>query len=140
MADVALSVEVEGIEEVSMMFSTAGKKAENMHEPLQNSSSMMLKTFDMNFNSHGKELGEPWQRRKQGYPWPMLEKTGLMKESFDSVVTNDFVVLFNTVPYFKYHQSSAPRKRLPRRVMMKIDEERRRKIAKYFQQYLMGGN
>ena len=140
MADVTLTFEVEGVEEVATMFRVADNKASNMSEPLQKSSGMMLKAFDMNFDSHGRTFGEPWKARQKNPGWPLLEHTGIMKHSFDSSLGSNFVVLFNRAPWFKFHQSNKPRStKLPRRVMMKVDEIRRRQIVKYFQEFFVGG-
>ena len=139
MAQVQVSFEVEGNKEVAAMFDTAGKRAGNMREPMTRIRDMMLKTFDLNFASHGKVLGEPWKPRRIGRPWPMLERTGMMRNSFTGRVGGNFVELYNTQNYFKYHQSNKPRKsNLARRVMMKIDETRRRDIIKELQIHIMG--
>ena len=41
-----------------------------------------------------------------------------MQFSFDHVSDRNSVTIFNNKSYFKYHQSTAPRKRLPRRQMI----------------------
>ena len=43
----------------------------------------------------------------------------------------------NSDPKFKFHQSNKPRARLPRRVMLKIDMDRKTYINKAFQEYLV---
>lgn len=130
---------VDGVDEVAAMFEGAADRGGNMNSPLQKSSQLMLKTFDMNFNSEGGTLGMPWKPRLEPYGWPILQRTGLMRRSFGAAFGTDFVTLFNSAPYFKYHQSSAPRTtRLPRRVMMRIDDQRRTSIIKYFQSWIMG--
>jgi phage gpG-like protein len=139
MSQAQVTFEIEGVKEVAAMFDTAGKRAGSMREPMTRIREMMLKTFDMNFASHGKVLGEPWKPRRMGRPWPMLERTGLMRHSFTGRVGGDYVELYNTQNYFKFHQSNKPRStNLARRVMMKIDEERRRNIIKELQMHIMG--
>lgn len=140
MAGAGVTFEVEGVEEVAAMFIDAGDRADDMRPPLQSSATMMLKAFDLNFDSHGREFNEPWKRRQRDPGHPLLEDTGEMKAGFDKRFGSDFVVLFNLKEYFKYHQSKKPRTtRLPRRVMMKIDEIRRRAIIKYFHEYIKEG-
>ena len=139
MAGFGLEFIANGTTEVAAMFMDAGDRGKNLNKPLQDSSKTLLKTFDMNFDSQGNTLGAPWKPRLEPYGWPLLQKTGLMRHGFGAAFGTDFVTLYNGAPYFKYHQSSAPRKtRLPRRVMMKIDEIRRQQIIKYFQAWIMG--
>lgn len=139
MSGVGVTFEVEGADEVVAMFTDAGNRADDMRPPLQKSSSMMLKAFDLNFDSHGREFAEPWKRRQRDPGHPMLEDTGEMKHGFDRRYGADYVELYNHADHFKYHQSKKPRStRLPRRIMMKIDEIRRRAILKYFHEYIMG--
>ncbi len=85
------------------------------------------------FETEGKEIGEPWAKRTKEYPWPLLDKTGTMRRGFKYQASKDQVVVNNPVPYFVYHQSNKPRRKLPRRVMMKIDEQRKNEIVKIFQ-------
>ena len=47
-----------------------------------------------------------------------LVKTKKLKNSFRYRTSKKEVKLFNTQPYFKFHQSRAPRKRLPRRAAL----------------------
>ena len=84
------------------------------------------------FETEGREIGEPWVKRKKDYPWPLLQKSGKMRGGFEYEARKDQVKIFNKVPYFVYHQSNKPRFRLPRRVMMKIDEKRKMDIIHTF--------
>jgi len=62
----------------------------------------------------------------------ILEATGRMRDSFQYESSNMWTRVFNTVNYFKYHQSRMPRTRLPRRVMMKLDNQRKQSIVQIF--------
>jgi len=102
---------------------------------------LLLKTFKHNFQTQGRTLGEPWkrlapstiaQKRRKGYPLTPLIATGKMRDSFKAGVGRFHVEISNPVAYFPYHQSRRPRRKLPRRVMMKIDEERKQLISKIF--------
>ena len=67
----------------------------------------------------------------------MLDSGALMEGfSFKPTTPKDSITLFNDVPYFKYHQSSAPRKKLPRRAMMVLDDTRKEHVMKMFQRAL----
>lgn len=80
------------------------------------------------FSSQGGALGQRWPalasstREQKAKNWrgrSPLVRTGTMKSSFASAFPDvNSVLIGNEMPYFVYHQSSAPRRKLPRRVMM----------------------
>lgn len=45
-----------------------------------------------------------------------------MQNEFEYVATKTEVVIGNRAPYFKYHQSAAPRTKIPRRQMMGVND------------------
>jgi len=90
------------------------------------------------FETRGGEIGEPWRPRKKPAPWPLLQKSGRMKKGFKYDAKKDGVEIYNIAKYFIYHQSGKPRmSKLPRRVMMKIDNKRKVNIMKTFQKDLI---
>ena len=90
------------------------------------------------FETRGREIGESWEKRAKGYSWPILEKTGAMRKGFKYDAGKDKVEVYNIKDYFKFHQSNKPRStRLPRRVMMKIDNKRKEKIMKRFHETII---
>lgn len=96
-----------------------------------------LKGFFTNdvFQSEGAVFGEKWVGGKY---YHKLQRSGLMRNSFYFKSDKDQVEIGNTADYFKYHQSNQPRKsKLPRRIMMKLDESRKQKIVKFFQQQIV---
>jgi phage gpG-like protein len=79
------------------------------------------------FLSQGGVFGKRWQpiadgtrkyKTKHYTGKGILERTGNMRKSFTFTATKDSVMVTNTATYFKYHQSSEPRTKLPRRVMI----------------------
>jgi len=86
------------------------------------------------FLTEGQTFNEKWV----GGPfYNRLQRTGKMRNSFIYKAAGDYVMVTNTAPYFKYHQSLLPRKKLPRRIMMKLDERRKQTIIKQFQAELI---
>ena len=86
------------------------------------------------FASQGGMFGAPWaklstaslmQKAKhyRAYANVPLIATGTMKSSFVAHTDPKHLTVTNTAPYFVYHQSSAPRSKLPRRQMMGIDQK-----------------
>ncbi len=138
-----LNFTIEGEKQLSRRLRGIEAKFKDWKPEFRKTGSTLLKTFRDNFQTQGRTLGVPWQRLKPstikqkiklGYAGAgPLVRTGLMKRSFLSRPSSKQVVVSNPTPYFPYHQSSATRKKLPRRVMMKIDNIRAQEIVKIFQ-------
>jgi phage gpG-like protein len=97
------------------------------------------------FDTQGAAIGERWkrlspytvaQKARHGYPSSPLIGSGAMQNSFKTIVSSDQAVIYNTAAYFKYHQSKAPRSRIPRRVMMKLASRQKEEVVRVFQQYI----
>jgi phage gpG-like protein len=131
-----LDATIEGDRELSRRLLITADGIDDFREPLTRIGDELLHTFDANFASRGSLFGG-WAQRKSPAPWPLLERTGTMRRSFDKNVDKDMVKLWNSAPYFGFHQSNQPRSKLPRRVMMKIDNQRKEFIQKAFQEYII---
>lgn len=127
---------IEGEKQVSAYLGIVAADVKDFRAPLEKISAEMLKTFDLNYRDSGELFGG-WAPRRKEQPWPLLEKTGRMRDSFTQQVRSDTLTLGNDAPYFGYHQSNRPRTRLPRRVMMMVDSARRSFIIKTFQAHLI---
>lgn len=132
-----LEITLEGEKQVSRRLLIVADGITNFETPLRNIGGELQKTFQDNFAQEGGLFGG-WVDRKKDYPWPILNKTGRMRQGFRFNYGKTELTITNPVPYFKYHQSGKPRTRLPRRVMMKIDNDRRNFIVKEFQSYIVG--
>jgi phage gpG-like protein len=96
------------------------------------------------FESEGQVFGEPWQPLSEEYSnWkhkhfpnrPILEATGNMRRGFYFTMLNSRQALFHNVydeQYLKYHQTGAPKHNLPKRVLYKLDDDRKQAIMKIF--------
>lgn len=131
-----LSVSIEGEKQLSQELLISASHIKDWRTPLSQSTTTLLKSFQMNFDVRGRMFGG-WEPRKKSQPWPLLENTGRMRGGFRSTIGRDQAVIENNVPYFKYHQSNQSRSRLPRRVMMMIDEQRRNDVVKIFQRHII---
>lgn len=141
MARMQVSFSVEGDVQVVSMFDAARGRARNLRVPFRRIGDMMLGYIDDNYSTHGGVWGR-WKRRAQSYPWPLLEQTGQMRDSFYKKVGRDYVELGNEDPrdIFKFHQSKRPRSStLPRRIMMAVQEDQRREAMKILQEHVMEG-
>lgn len=131
-----LSGNLEGEQQLDRILGTMDGKFNDFREPLEQSKEQLLKTTSSNFSLGGHLMGG-WRPRKRIYSHPILDKTGAMKNNFQSRVTNTQMEIWNPTRYFKYHQSNKPRTRLPRRVMLKIIEADKVRISKFFQEYVI---
>lgn len=117
------------------------------HRPFGEAASYLKATFSRDvFDTQGAAIGERWtrlspytvaQKARKGYPATPLIGTGSMRNNFQTIVSSDQAVVYNTAAYFKYHQSKAARSsNLPRRVMMKLADRQKEQIVKYFQEHI----
>lgn len=133
---IQIDAELEGEHQLSRRLLVVADGVKDWQAPLRDIEGELLKSFQDNFDARGGLFGG-WPARKKDYPWPILEKTGAMRDNFQSQIGNDFVRLYNPTDYFVYHQSNAPRSKLPRRVMMKLDQQRKMFIVKAFQNHIV---
>lgn len=97
------------------------------------------------FEDEGGPYGNQWaplneayeDAKREEYPGAgILERTGKMRRNFKTKISPNSMIFYNPTKYFKYHQSSKPRKKLPRRVMINLDAERRMEITRIMGQTL----
>lgn len=147
MAGFRLEWSIEGEKQLSRRLEGLTADVKNLTVPFRKSADMLIGVFSKDvFATEGAAIGERWQRlspytvaqkARLGYGGKgILERTGKMRRSFTSVVASDQAVIRNTADYFKYHQSNQPRKKLPRRVIMKLGEQQKEQVVKIFQRYL----
>lgn len=133
---ITLSVDIEGEKQLSRKLLTTPSKISDWKRPLFRIGGEVRGSIDTNFSGRGSLFGR-WLPRKDNLPHPILEKSGKMRRNFKQNLGPDYVEIYNPTAYFKYHQSNKPRTKIPRRVMMKIDEQRRIFIQKEFQRHIM---
>lgn len=137
---------IEGTKELSRVLVGMQNDLRDYRKPFTQSADMLTALFSGQvFESQGAVIGEKWKRlsprtvarkAKLGYPATPLVATGSMQRDFASVVKTNEAVISNGADYFKYHQSNKPRHVLPRRVMMKLNEDSKQRIVKFFQVYI----
>lgn len=135
---VSLTATIEGDTELKRRLLIMSDGVKDFTAPLTASVAEVKRSIDLNFDEAGAifESGG-WIPRKQLYNWPILNKTGKMKGSFTTSMTNTEAKIGNSADYFKYHQSNQSRKKIPRRIMLKLDQERKEFIQKAFQAYII---
>lgn len=135
--------EIDGEKQLSRRLRKIGDASTDWTDAFKEAADKLIKIFSEDvFKTKGGKIGESWaplkpkylsQKVKAGYPSDILIKTGLMKSSFESNVGKDYAEIYNNNDYFKYHQSKDPRKKIPRRIMMKLDNPQKTLVVKVFQ-------
>jgi phage gpG-like protein len=134
---VAINIGVQGVTEVSAYLEGVSKKLTDYSQPLQEATEYMQEEIQINFTEKGDRLGKRWKPRKKDYDWEILQRTGHMRDSFkDKQVGKGTSQIYNTAPYFVFHQSNQPRKKLPRRVMLRIGADQQSEIYRIFNKYV----
>ncbi|MGY3406100.1 phage gpG-like protein [Bradyrhizobium sp. GM5.1] len=137
---------VEGEKQVSRVLIGMESSIKDLSYPLKESAGYLKRTFSVDvFNTQGGAIGERWkrlspytvaQKARRGYPLTPLVASGRMQNSFQTIVSSDQAVIYNTAPYFKFHQSKEPRTKIPRRIMMKLADNQKEQIVRFFQAHL----
>lgn len=117
-------------------------------EPLAEIGKDLVKYFSKQpLQSRGGVFGTPWAKLAQStqagkklhyrqYVNVPLMRTGKMMKSFNSKVEPLGLVISNSVPYFKYHQSTASRHKIPWRPMMLINQPVKDMIQTTISEYI----
>ena len=141
-----LSFSIEGEKQISRRLKIAVKGMKDFKKPLDKTGKYLRDFIKGDvFETRGRVIGETWKPlnkkyaiwKSQHYPGKgILEATGNMKSGFKYEANRQSVVVGNIVDYFKFHQSNKPRTKMPRRIVMKLDEPRKQKIVKFFHEDL----
>ena len=137
-----LNFDIEGDKAISRRLRIAGAGFKDFRKPF-NKTGKYLRDFIKGdvFETRGRTIGETWKPlnkkyaswKSQHYPGKgILEATGKMKSGFKYKAGRQEVVIGNIVDYFRYHQSNKSRSKLPRRVMLKLNEDNKQRIVKLF--------
>ena len=124
-----LSFNIEGEQELSRKLNGLANK--NLKRPFERVGRKLVEFYSGSvFDSEGGVIGAKW---KTGPQYHGLVRSGTMRKSFKHRATAQSLEVYNTAEYFKYHQSNKPRSKIPRRIMIKLDEPRRQMIVKEVQ-------
>lgn len=140
-----LSWSIEGEQQLSRKLEIMASKIKDWTPAFRETALSLKDTFSNDvFKSEGSAIGEHWSPLKKAYAlqkakkYPgkgILEATGAMRNGFMTLWRPDMAAVWNSIQYFKYHQSNQPRSKLPRRVMMKLGNTQREMIVKVFHNY-----
>lgn len=127
----ALSLKILGDRQIRDFLDGVGMDLRNMRGAMNEVGRNSIKYFSGTvFVSRGRSIHQPWPRLSAKYAArkartfpgrPPLVRTDQMRSSFAYRSTGLTVTIYNTDSKFKYHQSTAPRKKIPRRAMLGIN-------------------
>ena len=136
-----IDIIVKGDKETKAKLNRLGKSIYNLKNAMELIGRDSARYFsNQGFSSQGGVFGSPWPplstrtltSKNKSYPGrPPLVRTGQMQNSFEFNASSSSVVIGNTSPHFKYHQSTLPRRKLPRRPTMGINDPIRRIITEH---------
>jgi len=127
---VFLSFSLEG--EQQLLRRISGLKDKNLQPAFERIGRKLVEFYSgAVFSTQGAAIGASWPG---GPNYHGLVRTGAMRSSFDYSATATRFELFNKTDYFMYHQSNKARHKLPRRVMLKLDNPRKMLVVKEVQQ------
>lgn len=139
-----ISITVSGTKELISKYHKFKDALEDWTGELTDITSMMKTYYSQAvFATEGGVYGNPWPAVKPGYEYykrthamqfGILQFSGTMQGNFESKATRNEAEVWNSTPYFKYHQSKKPRKVLPRRAMIEINAFQKDKIRGIFKQ------
>ena len=143
---IQLKFSIDGADTLSRRLVGVQTKLKNFTEPLFRSSEIILKDIRINFQTEGGLVGG-WKplkkatvkaRLREGYgAGPILHKSGAYERSFKgNIEPKRLTIDAWGIDYHKYHQSIAPRSKLPRRKTLFLRKPVREEIQRFFQEYV----
>lgn len=128
-----ISIQVKGSKQAIKKLQRIAKEIVDFRAEMREVGQYLAKYYStMPFVSAGGVYGAGWPklspkyavRKAMLYPGrPMLQATGKMANSFAFQSGASFSRVVNNDPKFVYHQSSAARSKIPRRMMMAITDQ-----------------
>ena len=136
---------IEGEKQISRVLPNIGNQVHDWTPAFAETARRLKAKFSKEaFVTQGASVGAPWAPlspeyaawKAKRYPGKgILVRTGKMQKSFVTQYGAMEASITNPTAYFKYHQSNAPRSRLPRRMMMYLTNGTRSEIVRLFQTF-----
>lgn len=137
---------IEGDKELSRSLSGMAERLQDWTPAFEKTATTLVDLFSGEvFDTEGAIFGDSWAQLSENYAkqkakkYPgmgILQATGSMRNGFVSFASANVARVWNEIEYFKYHQSNKPRRKIPRRVMMKLGDNQKETVIKIFQDYL----
>lgn len=134
-----VQIQIIGADQVRSKLNRLGTSLYNFDGAMREIGSSLVQYYsNEGFASQGGVYDHVWPRLSNKYAtwkakhWPgrgILEASGQMKHDFIYSSNSTSVAVNNSADYFKYHQSTAPRTKMPWRPMMGVNPAVKQKIA-----------
>ncbi len=103
-----IDVQLTGQSEAIVKIQGLQKGCENAQAAFDAMAPGIVQELVANFPAEGSLLGDPWEPRKydgtaKENAWPILDKTGKMKQSWQSVAESNKLTITNMADYATYH-------------------------------------
>ena len=128
---IQMQIKITGTKQLKQKLTRLGSSLYDLRNSMGKIGNEAAKYYsNQGFNSQGGVFGTTWSplarrtlaRKTKRFPGrPPLVATGKMRDGFTYVASARQVVIGNKMDYFKYHQSTLLRTRLPRRQTMGIN-------------------
>lgn len=109
-------VEVVGGDKAIATLARLRQSAENLQPAFAEMAPLIIQEFTSNFDSQGTLLDAKWKPRVRSYPWPILQKTGKLKASWNAKPESRDLTIKNTADYATYQHFGSTR--LPARKLV----------------------
>ena len=133
-----VSIQITGVEKVYQKLNRLGQGLYNFNEAMRLIGQDLVSYYaNEGFGSQGGVFDHVWPRLSSKYSvykakkWPgrgILEASGAMRHGFIYSANSTSVAVDNQVDYFKYHQSTAPRTKMPWRPSMGVNDQVKERI------------
>ena len=134
MAGATFNFKIDGLHGLNIDIREWGEKVTNLKTPMQESTKQVKEwTETAVFATEGGAIGEAWP---SGKSYHGLIVTGNMAGNFKNEAKRMSGMVFNPTSYFKYHQSTRPRTKMPYRPMLLWVEKNIDIAFKVFQAWL----
>jgi len=98
-----INVTVKGDAQCIAKLEKLSKGLADLQPAFTNMQDLIVQEFKANFGAKGAVLNQPWAARKGSYPWPILNKTGKLKNSWETKAESKKLTINNVTDYAGYH-------------------------------------
>jgi len=130
-----MEIQIIGLEKLNNRIDGFKKRLADLSPAFADSGDVILQEFKANFSEEGRILTDGWQPRKKSYPWPILEKTGKLKNTWNSKIENKKLTISSPIEYATYHQFGTPK--MPARKIVGITKSLLENVIDRIKKYLL---
>jgi len=127
-------ITVQGGRRVELKLQGIARKITDLTPAFNDMKVKIIELFKKNFDAQGNIVGSRWAARKYSYPWPTLNRTGKMKNTWKDKTQKLRLEIENPVKYSGYHQFGTTR--LPIRAIVGVSPPITNVIVEAIKRYI----